>query len=110
MSVRDPSLLTRHWNPKNRINYVEVGGFYGNMFGYHDVTDPSDDAMEQPLCWITNAFDRSPAELLWVDSERWGPLKGQLLNLSYGYGKVYVVPHEKIGGQPQGGMCAFPME
>ena len=38
------------------------------MWGYHDVTDPSDSAMEQPLCWITNAFDRSPAELLWVES------------------------------------------
>ena len=61
--------------------------FYGNMFGYHDVTDPSDSAMEPPLCWITNAFDRSPAELLWVDSKRWGPLNGSLLNLSYGYGK-----------------------
>ena len=22
-----------HWNPKNRINYVKEGGFYGNMFG-----------------------------------------------------------------------------
>jgi hypothetical protein len=37
--------------------------------------------MEPPLCWITNAFDRSPAELLWVESDRWGPLQGALLNL-----------------------------
>ncbi|MBT4866785.1 MAG: heme-binding protein [Planctomycetaceae bacterium] len=98
-----------HWNPKNRINWVKEGGFYGNMFGYHDVTDSSDDAMEQPLCWITNAFDRSPAELLWVDSPRWGALDGKLLNLSYGYGQVYVVPHEEIDGQKQGGMCALPI-
>ena len=98
-----------HWNPKNRINWVEPGGFYGNMFGYHDVSDSSDSAMSQPLCWITNSFDRSPAELLWVDSDAWGPLNKQLLNLSYGYGKVYVVPHEDIGGQKQGGMCAFPI-
>ena len=98
-----------HWNPKNRINYVKIGGFYGNMYGYHDVTDSSDDVMEQPLCWITNAFDRSPSELLWVDSKRWGPLNGSLLNFSYGYGKVYIVPHEKIDGQAQGGMCEFPI-
>jgi hypothetical protein len=98
-----------HWNPKNRINYVKPGGFYGNMFGYHDVTDSSDDAMEQPLCWITNSFDRSPGELLWVDSSKWGPLDRRLLNLSYGYGKVYIVPHEKIDGQPQGGMCELPI-
>ena len=60
--------------------------------------------------WITNAFDRSPGELLWVDSEKWGPLQGQLLNLSYGYGRVYVVPHEEVDGQMQGGMCALPIQ
>jgi hypothetical protein len=98
-----------HWNPKNRINWVKPGGFYGNMFGYHDVTDSSDDAMEQPLCWITNSFDRSPSELLWVDSKKWGPLNGSLLNFSYGFGKVYVVPHEEIGGVIQGGMCELPL-
>ena len=98
-----------HWNPKNRINWVKPGGFYGNMFGYHDVTDSSDSAMEQPLCWITNAFDRSPSELLWVDSKAWGPLNGSLLNISYGYGKIYVVPHETVNGQVQGGMCEFPI-
>ena len=98
-----------HWNPKNRINWVQPGGFYGNMFGYHDVTDDSDDAMVPPLCWITNAFDRSPAELLWVDSNRWGPLGGALLNFSYGNGRVFVVPHEEVGGKMQGGMCALDL-
>jgi len=97
------------WTPKNRINLVEKGGFYGNMFGYTDLKDTADSAMKQPLCWITNAFDRSPAELLWVTSEKWGPLKGALLNISYGHGKIYVVPHEKVNGQAQGGMCALPL-
>ncbi|MHB1422974.1 MAG: DUF6797 domain-containing protein [Gemmataceae bacterium] len=97
------------WVPKNRIDLVQRGGYYGNLWGYHDVTDPSDAAMKQPLCWITNDFDRSPSELLWVTSDAWGPLKGSLLNFSYGYGKVYVVPHEKIAGQVQGGMCELPL-
>ncbi len=102
------------WNPKNRINWVTVNpngrpNFYGNMLGYHDVTDTSDDAMVPPLCWITNAFDRSPAELLWVTSDRWGPLKKSLLNLSYGYGKVFLVPHEKVGDTMQGGMIELPI-
>ena len=99
-----------HWNPKNRINYVKEGGFYGNMYGYHDVTNDSDSAMEKPLCWITNAFDRSPAELLWVPEDaKWGSLNGVLLNLSYGYGMIYTVPHEVIDGQAQGGMCRLPI-
>ncbi len=97
------------WTPKNRINLVKKGGFYGNMYGYTDITDTSDSAMDQPLCWITNNFDRSPAELLWVTSDHWGPLKGSLLNISYGHGKIYIVPNETVNGQAQGGMCALPL-
>ena len=97
------------WHPKNRINHVKVGGFYGNMWGYHNVTDPSDSAMEPPVCWITNAFDRSPAEPIHVTSDAWGSLKGSLLNLSYGAGKIFVVPHETVNGVMQGGMCALPI-
>ena len=97
------------WTPKNRINLVEKGGFYGNVWGYTDITDTSDAAMKQPLCWITNEFDRSPAELVWVTSDKWGPLKGSLLNTSYGAGKIFVVPHEIVNGQAQGGMCALPL-
>jgi hypothetical protein len=101
-----------HWCPKNRINWItpDPDRFYGNMYGYHDVTDPSDDLMEQPLCWITNSFDRSPAELFWVDSEKWGPLQGTLLNTSYGYGMIYVVPHERVDSVVQGGMCRLPID
>src|SRR5437764_3801586 len=47
--------------------------------------------------------------MLWVSGDGWGPLKGSLLNFSYGNGKVFVVPHEKVGGVVQGGMCALPI-
>jgi putative heme-binding domain-containing protein len=97
------------WTPKNRINKVERGGFYGNMWGYTDVTDTSNSAMKQPLCWITNEFDRSPAELIWVPEKTWGPLAGSLLSTSYGMGKIFVVPFETVNGQEQGGMCALPL-
>lgn len=103
-----------HWNPKNRINWVNGDGpneFFGNIYGYSPVTDTSDEAMKNPLCWITNGFDRSPSELLWVPKDaKWGSLNGQLLNLSYGYGKIYVVPHERIGNQRQGGLCELPLK
>jgi hypothetical protein len=101
-----------HWNPKNRINWVKKGGFYGNMYGYHDVTDEADSAMEPPLCWITNAFDRSPGELIWVpEDSKWGALNGSLLNLSYGMGRIFVVPHEKLSdGRVQGGMVSLGLD
>jgi len=105
-----------HWNPKNRINWVKTDkkgsdNFYGNMYGYHSVTDNSDSAMNQPLCWITNAYDRSPAELLWVpEDSAWKPLRGSLLNLSYGAGRIYTIPFEETSGGVQGGMSAFPID
>ena len=99
-----------HWTPKNRINrVVPDGGFYGNILGYSSVTNTSDSAMRQPLCWITNAKDRSPAELLWVPRGVWGALSGALLNTSYGYGRLFVVPHESVGGAWQGGVVELPV-
>ncbi len=98
------------WLPKNRINWVKPGSFHGNMWGYHNITDASDSAMEQPLCWITNRFDRSPAEIVRVESQSWGSLNGALLNLSYGNGKIFIVPHELVGGKMQGGMAALPIQ
>lgn len=98
-----------HWNPMNRVNWVDKKGFYGNMFGYDPPKDSTDQAMIQPLCWIDKKMDRSPSELLWVDSDQWGPFKGSLLNLSYGYGTTYIVPHEKIKGQMQGGIFKLPV-
>ena len=99
-----------HWVPKNRVNWIRPGKrFYGNLMAYTDVTDPSDAKQEEPVCWITNRFDRSPGELLWVTSCAWGGLDGSLLNLSYGHGKVFVVPHERVGEIMQGGMVALPL-
>lgn len=97
------------WTPKNRINRVKPGGFYGNLYGYTSVTDESDEAMEPPLVWITNEKDRSPAELVWVPEGAWGDLGGALLNLSYGTGRIFVVPHEEVDGQWQGAVCELPM-
>jgi cytochrome c5 len=98
-----------HWNPMNRVNWVKKGGFYGNMFGYNPPADSTENGMELPLVWVDRERDQSPSELLWVNSKKWGDLDGKLLNLSYGYGKVFVVPFEKVGDQVQGGIFELPV-
>ena len=104
-----------HWTPQNRINRVRPGGFYGNLFGWTDVTDERDAAMDLPAVWITQGFDRSPAELLRVQSPKWSPLDGALLELSYGEGRIHLVLTEPAGGEKgaagivQGGMVALPI-
>lgn len=99
-----------HWIPKNRINLVRPGDFHGNMWSYGAPASEGDAAMEEPVVWVTNEMDRSPGELLRVTSDAWGPLKGSLLNLSYGTGDIFIVPHETVSGRMQGGVVRLPLE
>ena len=97
------------WNPMNRVNWVQGdGNFYGNMWGYDPPDDTTRAAMQPPMVWIDMEFDRSPSEMLWVDSEKWGPLNGGLLSFSYGFGKIQLVLPEKVDGQMQGGVIDLP--
>ncbi len=100
------------WMPENRINHVrprDPPRFFGNQWGYQP--PPADDAsaLEPPLVWVSNEFDRSPAELVRVTSKAWGPLDGGMLNLSYGMGRAYVVLSENRGGLAQGGVYQLPL-
>ena len=98
-----------YWNPMNRINWVKgTGKFYGNMWGYNPPKDSSRSAMEQPLVWLDMNYDRSPSEMVWVESEKWGALNGGLLSLSYGYGKIQYVLNETVNGQEQGAVIDLP--
>jgi hypothetical protein len=98
-----------YWNPMNRINWVKgVGKFYGNMWGYNPPKDSSRAAMEQPLVWVDMNYDRSPSEMVWVESKKWGALNGGLLSLSYGYGKIQYVLRETVNGQEQGAVIDLP--
>ena len=100
-----------YWNPMNRINWIETGQsntFYGNMWAYNPPKDSTRKAMNEPMIWVDMEFDRSPSELVWVDSEKWGPLNGSLLSFSYGYGKMQLVLHEEVNGKKQGGVIDIP--
>ena len=97
------------WNPMNRVNWIEgKNKFYGNMWGYNPPKDSSRAAMVPPVLWIDMEFDRSPSELLWVNSKTWGPLNGGLLSFSYGYGKLQLVLPEKINNQRQAAIVDLP--
>ena len=96
-----------HWTPKNRINLVRKDGFYGYMGSYVPGRDPS--KYDPPVVWIAKNVDRSPAQQLWVTSDKWGPLKGSLINLSYGTGRLFTVPYEMVDGIPQGGVAQLPI-
>jgi hypothetical protein len=98
-----------HWMPMNRINRVTPGKFFGNMWSYGAPADTADTAMAPPLLWVDKAIDRSPAELVWINSEKWGTLNGALLNLSYGQGRIEIVVSDGTGDTAQGALCRLPI-
>ena len=98
-----------YWNPMNRVNWIEgKGKFYGNMWGYNPPKDSTNAGMQPPMVWIDMEFDRSPSELLWVESKKWGSLNGKLISFSYGFGKIQLVLNEEVNGQRQGGVIDLP--
>ncbi len=97
-----------HWTPKNRINLVREGGFYGNMWSYGAPEDKADSAMSPPLVWLTNDFDRSPGELVRVTPQLWAPLQDRLLDISYGMGRMNLILQDHSDAA-QGAAVALPM-
>lgn len=97
-----------HWTPANRIDLIKPGGFYGYMGSYEGAQRKPEQGYDPPLCWLPVKLDRSPAEELWVTSDKWGPLKGRMIHTSYGTGQLFLVMYETVNGVPQGGVVPFP--
>jgi hypothetical protein len=92
------------WMPANRINLTRPGGFYGNIWSHATELHKPSDGYAPPICWLPPNVDRSPAEDLWVSSEKWGPLNGRIIHTSYGMGTISLLMNELVDGVPQGGV------
>ena len=129
-----------HWMPASKLNLVKQGGFYGMMpaaqreltltrGGTNLTLNPSDpraraalkvraydgDApvpldYDQPICWLPKNMDNSSGGQVWVTSDKWGPLKDQLLFMSYGRGTLLHVMQETVDGVTQAAMVKFPLK
>jgi hypothetical protein len=98
------------WTPTCPLNMVEPGGFYGVETLAH-AKDEQMPPFKQPLCWMShNEIDNSGGGQVWVTSDQWGPLRGQLLHMSYGKCALYLVMKEKLFGQWQGGVVKIPLK
>ena len=97
-----------NWVPSSRINWIKPGGFYGYL--PHARREPPPTDYEKPICWLPMTIDNSSGGQAWVTSDRWGPLKGQLLHTSYGRGTLFLVLMEEVDGVRQGGVVQFPLK
>jgi putative heme-binding domain-containing protein len=91
------------WTPSSMINLVRAGKRSGGeplFFGYGGPKNGK--PPELPLCYLPRGLDNSSGGQVYVSSDRWGPLQGQLIHFSYGAGSHFLVLRDEIDGQPQG--------
>jgi azurin len=69
-------------------------------YGYHGPKNKK--SPELPLVYLPRGLDNSSGGQVYVDSERWGPMQGQLIHFSYGQGSHFLILRDEIDGQAQG--------
>ena len=74
------------WTPTCPINWIKPGGFYGvpDFAG----KDPKTAIRDNPLCWLPHngpdSIDNSNGGQVWITGDKFGPLSGHMLHMSYG--------------------------
>ena len=96
-----------HWTPACWVGFTRPGAFHGVRMTAH--RSPIPDQYDLPICWLPRDKDNSTSDPVWVTSDRWGPLKGSLLVMSYGTCTLFQVVMEETGGVVQGGVIPFPL-
>jgi hypothetical protein len=97
------------WVPVDYLHFVKQGDFIEVPDLAHRGETPPD-AFSPHLCWLPYNVDNSNGGQTWVTSDRWGPLLGNLLYLSYGKCLLFNVLQERVNGVAQGGVVAFPFK
>lgn len=94
----------------------KIGGTEPAFFGYRGPRNGK--APDLPFVYLPRGLDNSSGGQLHVSSDRWGPLSGQMIHLSYGACSYFVVLRdegqaENVGGPaclPQGAVVPLPGE
>lgn len=103
------------WTPTSMISAVrptaKLGGqlpFYGyrgGKWGGQPATAP-----ELPLVYLPRGIDNSSGGQVYIDSDRWGPLKGQMIHLSFGAGSHFLLLRDEADGVMQGAVVPLKGE
>jgi len=90
------------WTPASMIIEVRKGEHYGFQ--------RKDEPINSPMCFVPRGVDNSTGGMVFVDSERWGPLGKSIIGLSYGYGSHYLILRDEKVKRTQGATVPLPGE
>ncbi len=65
---------------------------------------------ELPLVYLPRGLDNSSGGQVFIDSDRWGPLQGRMIHLSFGAGAAFLLLRDEVDGQWQGAVVPLPGE
>ena len=98
------------WVPQTPINKIDPDNRKGSFYGFNPNRFRSetpylrDRGFEPPLVWLPRNVDNSGAGQVWVDSDKWGLPRGQMLHMAYGQATVLQVMYEQVENDWQGGV------
>lgn len=104
------------WNPENKIIEIHPDArkppFFGFTLGYHNLGEKAKDdkSVSHPFVWVHRDVDRSPSQILFADTKKWGPMSEKMLHLSYGTGSIYHILTDEVNGVKQGAVVALDMQ
>ncbi|MCS7469934.1 TIM barrel protein [Stieleria sp. ICT_E10.1] len=109
------------WTPASMICAVPVEAVPGDTadsstrankrvphYGYGGPRDGQ--TPQLPLAYLPRGLDNSSGGQVFVDSDSWGPLSGQLLHFSFGAGSHFLVLRDQVNGQAQAAVVPLPGE
>jgi putative heme-binding domain-containing protein len=106
------------WTPASMIAAVRpgrttpadapYGRFQPPYFGYGGPR--SGRAPDLPLVYLPRGLDNSSGGQVFIDSDRWGPLQGLAVHLSFGSGSHFLLLQDEVDGQLQGAVVPLPGE
>ncbi|MBD3673819.1 MAG: heme-binding domain-containing protein, partial [Planctomycetaceae bacterium] len=96
------------WTPASMICAVKPDQKPIPHFGYRGPKNGQPPKL--PLVYLPRGLDNSSGGQVYVDSQKWGPLQGQLLHFSFGMGRQFLVLRDEVDGQQQGAVVPLPGE
>ncbi|MFN5321279.1 MAG: DUF6797 domain-containing protein [Planctomycetota bacterium] len=102
------------WTPASMICGVRIAEAAQRPAGqplYFGHGGPRDgQAPALPLVYLPRNVDNSAGGQVMVTSDRWGPLKNQMLHLSFGMGAHFLLLRDEVAGQLQGAVVPLAGE
>jgi azurin len=97
------------WTPASAVGLVPGKSMsQPPFFGYGGPRDGKPPAL--PFAYLPRGLDNSSGSQVVVPDDRWGPLKGRLVHLSYGAGSHFLLLRDEVQGQAQGAIIPLAGE